>query len=331
MAATKTRMTTAMIKRLCTRVARMMPLLLLALVASCARAPITPDAGYNQALELARQSATRGELDSARQQYLDLLAGSVGSTSGDVEKQALTLRLLARVEHQAGDYARAESLLLQALDLVETRHGKDDARVGWIASELGPLYQSTTRLAEAEYFHRRALELLEPVLEPSDAHLSILLNNLGSVLVAQERHDEAVRFIERAHELAAEGAQFGDDRPTALFLVNLADTYRQMGRLADAEAAYKSALAAQRVELGYRANFIAMSCLDGLAEIEADRGELRTATTLLRAAIGVGERILEAAEGYEPGMSLYDHTHRQLERIGERYREIRALIDGNWV
>ena len=80
-----------------------------------------------------------------------------------------------------------------------------------------------------------------------------------------------------------------------------------------------------------RANLIAMSCLDGLATIEADRGELETAATLLRAAIGVGERVLEAGEAYRPGMPLYEHAQEQLQRMGERYREVRALLAGSWV
>jgi tetratricopeptide (TPR) repeat protein len=300
------------------------------LVAGCARAPIALQSRDASALEAARAAVTRGELDIARAAYQSILERD-GSDVGKRADRALVLRLLARVEHEAGNYGEAEELLLEALYLVEEGYGKDDARAGWIASELGPLYQSAKRLAEAEYFHRRALELLEPVLEPTDGHLSILLNNLGSVLVAQDRHEEAILFIERAHQLSVEKGSEGLEHPTALFLVNLADTYRQMGRLTDAEQAYRSALAAQRVEVGYRANLIALTCLDGLAEVEAGRGEFETATTLLRAAISIGERILEAGEAYRPGMPLYEHTQKQLHRMNERYREMRALLDGNWV
>lgn len=300
------------------------------LAGGCARAPITPESGDASALGAARAAAARGELDAARTAYYAMLERGADQL-GDGTDRALVLRLLARVEHEGRNYGEAERLLLEALDLVEHRYGKDDARVGWIASELGPLYQSATRFAEAEYFHRRALALLEPVLDPSDGHLSILLNNLGSVLVAQDRYEEAIVFIERAHQLSIGNGEPGDEPSPALFLVNLADTYRQMGRLADAEQAYRSALAAQRVEAGYRANLIALSCLDGLAEVEADRGELETAITLLRAAIGIGERILEAGQAYQPGRPLHEHTQQQLHRINDRYREIRALLDGSWI
>ena len=294
------------------------------LVAGCVRAPLAPQTYNGEALEAARAAATRGEFDQARAAYRALLAG-------DGVDRALVMRLLARVEHEAGNYEEAEGLLLEALDVVERGFGRNHPKVGWVASELGPVYQSASRLPEAEYFHRRALELLEPVLDPTDTHLSILLNNLGSVLVAQDRHEEAVTLIERAHQLSVEGRADGYDHPAAMFLVNLADAYRQMGRLADAEEAYRSALASQRVTEGYRANLIALTCLDGLAEVEADRDELETATTLLRAAIAIGERILEAGQAHRPGMPLYEHTQVQLQRLNDRYREIRALLGGSWV
>jgi len=307
--------------------ALLVTLWLMATALGCIRQPLTTADYFVSEIEAARSAASRGEFVVAREGYRELLARYAKDESL-CDQRAQAMRLLARVEHQTGNYSEAESLLLQALDLIERRHGRDDARAGWVASELGPLYQATARLAEAEYFHRRALELLEPALDDGDSHLSVLLNNLGSVLVAQGRHAEAVELLERAHELSA-GSE--GTHATALVLVNLADTYRQMGRLTEAEQAYRDALASQRVEAGYRANLIAMSCLDGLAEIEADRGELETAGTLLRAAIGVGQRMLEAGEAYRPGMSVYEHTRHELERINERYLEIRALIEGNWV
>jgi tetratricopeptide (TPR) repeat protein len=287
-------------------------------------------------LEAARNAAARGDICTARQNYRHLLSRyPVGHDDGESGAMAAdhtaVLRLLARLEQGSGNYFEAEVLLLEALDRVERRFGKNDPLAGWIAAELGPLYQSTARLAEAEYFHRRALTLLEPVLEPHDTHLGILLNNLASVLVAADRHGEAIELMERTRAFALENADTGSAHAGPLFLVNLADTYRQIGRLVDAEQAYRTALARQRVEKGYRANFIAMTSLDGLAQIEAERGELTTATTLLRVAIGIGERMLEVSNGYCAGMPLYKHTHRRLEIINERYREMRALLHGGWV
>ncbi len=300
------------------------------LCAGCVHAPAMHPASRISKLDAASAAAARGEVEVARRAFRELLDGAQGE-GATLADRAAVLRLLARLEHGAGNHREAESLLLEALDVVERGFGKDDPRAGWIASDLGPLYQATTRLPEAEYFHRRALSLLEPVLEPHDTHLGILLNNLASVLVARDRHAEAVALMERANELALQSEAAGRANAGPVLLVNLADTYRQMGRLGDAEAAYRSALARQRVESGYRANFIAMTCLDGLAQVEAERGEVAIAATLLRAAIGVGERMLEAGEAYRPGMPLYEHTHRQLELINERYREMRALLNGGWV
>ena len=303
-------------------------LLAFSLTACGARAFLDPD--WVEDVERGRDAAIRSDYPEARIAYARALE-RIGMNPRSASDRARVLRLLARVEDEEDNAAVAETLLLEALDLVQRTYGTEHPQAGWAASELGPFYQARGRYAEAEYFHRQALRILEPTLGPRDEQLCILLNNLGSVLVAQRRHDEGVALIERALSIANSRVHDGSDVPVALFSLNAGDTYREMGRLDDAESAYKSALGAQRASVGYLVNLISMNALDGLARVEVDRGNLSTAVTLYRAALGIGERLLSVGAFEQPGMPLHEHTQEQMRGVYERYNEARALLEGSWI
>jgi tetratricopeptide (TPR) repeat protein len=288
------------------------------------------DGEWREQVQIGRSAAMRADYEEARVAYEHALE-SLGDAASAASQRAGVLRLMAQVEDERHNPAAAETLLLEALDLVQRAYGENHPHAGWIASDLGPFYQSQHRYAEAEYFQRRALQILEPTLDPRDEQLGVLLNNLGSVLVAQDRHDEGVELIERALELAQRNPEHDAEIPIALFNLNVADAYREMGRLTDAEAAYKTALAAQRVDEGYRVNSISMAALDGLGRVEQRRGDLPMAVTLYRAALGVGERLLGIGDFNQPGMPLHEHLRIRLRDVQARYDEARALLSGRWI
>jgi tetratricopeptide (TPR) repeat protein len=133
-----------------------------------------------------------------------------------------------------------DETLLYALASAYDRAGQPDAALGQMRALLAlnpdhaealnfvgyTLADKGVRLDEAERHVRRALEL-----KPRSGHV---LDSLGWVLFRRGELDKAVETLERADRLAG---------PDSTILEHLGDAYRAAARLADAENAYRRALA----------------------------------------------------------------------------------------
>jgi tetratricopeptide (TPR) repeat protein len=131
-------------------------------------------------LKSARLRFSRGEIDSARQTCLDILAV--------FPREAGALHLLGLIAHRDGDLANARDFLRRAAESPE-------ASAVYLLTYADLCCKAVDRHAAVE-LARRATEL--------DEGLPLGWFYLGNLLLEMRRHDESRRCLQRAAELDAE-------------------------------------------------------------------------------------------------------------------------------
>lgn len=201
-----------------------------------ARAAVLDRAGRSRdAVALLRRAVLERDRDADADDVAELYAALGDSlVRAGLPKEAVST-LRAAVAERPRDEA-----LLYALAHAFERAGQPEAALGQMRAllALNPdhaealnfigymLADKGVRLEEAERLVRRAL-----ALKPRSGHV---LDSLGWVLFRRGDYERAVEALERADTLTG---------PDAIILAHLGDAYRAVARLADAEKAYRRALA----------------------------------------------------------------------------------------
>ncbi len=141
-----------------------------------------------------------------------------------------------------GHRQRAEPLLEEAEALARTVHGAGSLEHARLLHQLANCRAQGTRAAEAARDLRAALAVVQRELGPESDEAATLQNDLGIALGSLGEPDEAIALFReslRVHEL-----HWGKDhRRTDPAKVNLAGVLLSVGRLPDAEALLRDALA----------------------------------------------------------------------------------------
>lgn len=149
--------------------------------------------------------------------------------------------------------------LLRSLRLSEARLSPKDPGLSPVLNNLGLLYTSSERFAEAEAIFLRALAIEEAAFGKEHPELANVLSNLGILYVGLGREKEAEVVYRRALEIRE--AKLGKDHPhVASSLSNLAHLYSRQGRLVDAEPLFLRALAIGEAKLGENHPEVATYC-----------------------------------------------------------------------
>lgn len=203
------------------------------------------------------------------------------------------IRLTARAEltwaslqRCAGELAGAERACRRALRRVETSRLPDGGSATVeVLNELGVLHKLQGRFDEAEAVYRQAFELLEASGDADGDDAATLLHNLGGL--AHARGDFATgeplarRSVEQREQL------FGRAHPvTAADRAAWAALLEGVGRLDDAESAYREALAVFETRLGSTSLEVAAT-LTGLGGIRRARGAVEAAEHDYRRALAI--------------------------------------------
>jgi tetratricopeptide (TPR) repeat protein len=169
-------------------------------VASAERA-----SALNGAAWLAFNEQTRSSLRTAQMLHAQALSIRRGLT-GEWRAVIESLGGLARAVRDQGDYARADQLLREALDLAEV-HG-DTWQVARSLNGLGVLAQKCGNLAEAQHLFERSLEVSREMAD--DTGVATQLANLASLALAQDDLDRADDLARRALTLRRDrGVRYG--------------------------------------------------------------------------------------------------------------------------
>ena len=221
--------------------------------------PIGRDATLYQ-----RAAAQQGDLDAIHRRYKEL--------------------------YSAGNYpaALAEAQKLEAA--VKARFGTNHRSYAGTLSELGVVYWSQGKYAEAEEFHKRALALREKVLGLNHPETAQALNRLALVYKDQGKYTEAEMLYKRALAIY-ESAPGVNREDVALVLNNLAALYWPQRRFAEQESLDRRALAIREKALGVNQPEVARSLLN-LAVAVRDQGRFAEAEELFNRALTIYEKVL---------------------------------------
>ena len=175
---------------------------------------------------------SQGRLDEAEAEYLGALAAwAEPSTS-----RGLALADLGRLKGVKGEFAAAEAVLREAVEILESAPQDAAAQFAEALDSYGSVLRALDRLDQAEPMLRRALALREQALGAAHADVALTLVGLAGVLhlrgdlrAAEPLYERALRIQEQA---------LGPDHPdVGETLYNLA--HLAMG-LGDVEEARKS-------------------------------------------------------------------------------------------
>ena len=193
--------------------------------------------------------------------------------------------------YDRGQYAEAEPLYKEAMEIHRTALGEEHPAYATSLNNLAVLYDAMGRHADAEPLYKQATEIRRTALGEEHPAYADSLNNLAMLYDAMGRHADAEPLYKQAMEIRR--TALGEGHPAyADSLNNLAELYRAMGRHADAEPLYKQAMEIYRISLGERHPAYADS-LNNLAELyramgrHADAEPLyKQATEIRRTALG---------------------------------------------
>ena len=183
-----------------------------------------------------------------------------------------------------GDYARAEPLYRQALEIKKKALGENHPEYATSLNNLAWLYACQGDYVRAEPLYRQALEIKKKALGENHPDYAASLNNLAELYKSQGDYARAEPLCRQALEIRKKA--LGENHPDyAVSLGNLALLYTHQGDYARAEPLMPQALEIAKKALGENHPAYADS-LNNLALLYCPPGRLRAGRTALPPGAG---------------------------------------------
>lgn len=225
-----------------------------------------------------------------------------------LSSKAQSLVLLGRALRLAGEYRRAEPLLVQAVELA-TSTSAGEIRLEPATAEAVPqcepserglklaamnelavLYKSTGRFDEAAVLYERCFAVFATQAAEDSDDLATLYHNLGGLEHARRRHAAGEPYARKA--VLMRERLLGRDHPAvAADVAALAALLDGQGRYEEAELLYRRALSIFERTLGPDHYEVSVS-LNNVAAIACARGDYAAAASNFRRALAIKERSL---------------------------------------
>ncbi len=199
-------------------------------------------------------------------------------------------QVLGEVCRELNRYDEAERYLSDALALARRGFPERDARVFTYLNSLAGYYKDQARYDESELLLEEALGIVE-THESLESERAALTLNIAEVQRLQGRYEDALPLYQRAIALAAKSMPPLD---VAVFRNQIASAYAEMGRLKDAEAQYRQALAVADSSSEETTLIVAQTKND-LGVLLARQGRTEEGEGYLREAIALRESIYGAS------------------------------------
>jgi tetratricopeptide (TPR) repeat protein len=280
---------------------RRIPIAAAALAVSFACATGTGDWGLDEAY---RAGDPVGDLDGPAWIEDQALAGHPNyDQSYDHDHSANAWRIVhltrsARELESEENYAEAEELYRQALDLSLVEYGHEDPDTADRINNVGAVVHKRGRYVEAEAYYREGLAIYEEALEADHLRATTTMVNLGMLDRVLGHDAEAVDLIERA--LAVRERELGPESlQTAITLNLLGLAYADEGRLEEAQTLLERSLELRTAALGPEHTDTA-STLNDLGVLALRRGDLEVAERHLDQAREIRES-LHGTVALQPG------------------------------
>ena len=233
-------------------------------------------------------SETLGETVTARE-ILDKGAARVmAKLKNQPETQAALALAIGKVYLSLGLNDRALPLLQQSLAQRQRLYGDSHLDVADSLLALSVLDQNRGEFAAAEASQRKAVAIQRRQLGDEDHRVGDTLTDLSVTLLALAKYPEAEKVLRQALAIHRKGS--GVTEAVAYDLNNLASVFRRSGRLAEAEAGYRDALAVARRVFG-PAHPQLTRTINNLAVVLMDEGDLAGAEPLMREALAMTRKL----------------------------------------
>ena len=216
---------------------------------------------------------------------------------GHPKGQAVLLNRLAGLYETMADYARAEPLYQQALEIRKDVLGEQHPSYTTSLNNLAYLYDSMGDYARAEPLYQQALKIRKEVLGEQHPDYATSLNNLAGLYETMADYARAEPLYKQAMEIRKE--VLGEQHPDyATSLNNLAYLYDSMADYARAEPLYREAMEIIKEVLGKKHPDYATS-LNNLGYMYKSMGDYARAEPLYRQALEIRKEVLgEQHTGY---------------------------------
>ncbi|MEM9553089.1 MAG: serine/threonine-protein kinase [Acidobacteriota bacterium] len=258
---------------------------------------------YEAALALRRQAGPRTPDAAASLQHLAAVLYTTGQYADalplleealEIQREhlderhpdvAATISTLASVYSRAGRYDDARESFRRVLEIGRQTYGDDHPSVVKTLSNLGYLLLFLGEYEQAEPLIREAVAVFERSPEPRPLDFFRSRSTLAEVLRLRGDAEAAEELLRETLEQARE--TLGTDHPIVPRLtMTLGDALAAQDRLADAAAAYRSALESRRARRPAGDPQIATPLVH-LARVELRRGDLPAVERLLEEALPV--------------------------------------------
>ncbi len=239
--------------------------------------------------EVSSPDRSLGETISARE-ILDRGSERIRQDlKNDPELRAALMDVMGTVYYNLGLYDRAESLLLEALEINEAVSGNDPTTAA-IWSHLGSVRRKQGRLEEAEDLFRRALALNRRLYGEPHPRIAEALNNLAAARFHRNDPERAEDLFRQALEMRLQ-LDPPDYQDLAETQNNLAVVLYQRGDLESAEAFSREALKTRRSYFGDVHPLVANS-LNNLASLLNRQDRPGEAEQIFREVVEMQEKLL---------------------------------------
>ena len=175
--------------------------------------------------------------------------------------------------------------------LVAVQHCEDEQlqtrSPGHLLNRLGCYLSDRARYSEADVLLERALEVRRESLDAAHRYIAETLSNLGLVAERQGAYSRA----ERLHREALSIVEGSGNEQEAAAENNLASALVELGKLAEAEQAFRRSIELKTVAAEREDVRIALT-MAGLASLRATLGDLAEAGDLLREIIELKHQVL---------------------------------------
>ncbi len=203
---------------------------------------------------------------------------------------ATSLNNLAFLNHTMGNYAKAEPLYIEALNIKKKVLGPDHPDYATPLNNLAALYVEMGNYAQAEPLLTEALNITKKTLGTAHPDYAGSLNNLAFLYSSIGNYAKAEPLFIEALNIRKK-ALGPDDSDYAASLTSLAELYCSMGSYAQAEPLLTEALNIRKKVLGTDHPDYASS-LNGLAVLYESMGNNAKAEPLLTKALNIRKKAL---------------------------------------
>jgi tetratricopeptide (TPR) repeat protein len=238
------------------------------------------------------------------------------------------LRAAAGIADTLGQYAKAETLYLQALEIDKKSLGAEHPDVAIGLNNLAQVYYQQGQYAKAAPLYLQALEINKKALGPEHRDVATNLNNLALLYKVQGQYARAEPLYLQALEI--DKKVVGPAHPdVARDLNNLAELYKAQGQYAKAEPLLLQALEIDKKALGPEHPDVAID-LNNLAHLYKVQGQYAKAETLYLQALEIDKKSLgpehpDVAIGLNNLAELYD-AQGEYAKAEPLYRQALAIL-----